>query len=244
MFVWFAVAVIFRWRFQFSIRSLLVLVVAVALPCSWLAVEIRAAKRQQELVATAGQMGGQVWYDCKYSGDGFKTNAVPPEPAWLQNLLGDDFFASAIGVSFMGYEVSGKTLEPLQGLGQVRTLGLRWSGITDEGLDYIKKLAQVRELDVSNNQFTDVQVKHLIGLTQLDALDISETLITDKGLECLTALAQLQRLDLSDTDITDDGLEHLTKLSQLQLLDLSRTQVTAAGVAKLQQALPNCKITR
>ena len=32
---------IFRWRFQFSIRSLLVLTVAVAVPCSWLAVEVK-----------------------------------------------------------------------------------------------------------------------------------------------------------------------------------------------------------
>ena len=41
MLVWFAVAVVFRRRFQFSMRSLLVLVVVVAVPCSWLAVEMR-----------------------------------------------------------------------------------------------------------------------------------------------------------------------------------------------------------
>ena len=35
---------VFRWRFQFSIRSLLVLVVAVAVPCSWLAVEMKRAR--------------------------------------------------------------------------------------------------------------------------------------------------------------------------------------------------------
>src|SRR5271165_1162947 len=37
MLLWFALALIFRRRFQFSIRSLLVLVVAVAVPSSWLA---------------------------------------------------------------------------------------------------------------------------------------------------------------------------------------------------------------
>ena len=37
MFLWFAVALVFPWQFQFSIRSLLVLTVAVALPCSWMA---------------------------------------------------------------------------------------------------------------------------------------------------------------------------------------------------------------
>jgi hypothetical protein len=41
----------FRWRFQFSIRSLLVLTLAVALPCSWLAVEMKAAREQKEAVA-------------------------------------------------------------------------------------------------------------------------------------------------------------------------------------------------
>jgi hypothetical protein len=37
MVVWFGLALVFRRRLQFSISSLLVLVVVVALPCSWLA---------------------------------------------------------------------------------------------------------------------------------------------------------------------------------------------------------------
>jgi len=37
MLLWFIVALVFRWHFQFGIRSLLVLVVVVAVPCSWLA---------------------------------------------------------------------------------------------------------------------------------------------------------------------------------------------------------------
>ena len=39
---WFVVSLLFRWWFQFSIRSLLVLTIAIALPCSWLAVEMFA----------------------------------------------------------------------------------------------------------------------------------------------------------------------------------------------------------
>ena len=41
MLLWFIVALLFRLRFQFSIWSLLVLTVAVALPCSWLGVEMK-----------------------------------------------------------------------------------------------------------------------------------------------------------------------------------------------------------
>jgi hypothetical protein len=37
MLVWFGVALVFRWRFQFSLRTLLVLTVVIAVPCSWFA---------------------------------------------------------------------------------------------------------------------------------------------------------------------------------------------------------------
>jgi hypothetical protein len=47
---------------------------------------------------------------------------------------------------------------------------------------------------------------------------------------------------LSETKVSDQGLEHLRGLSDLIELHLIKTEVTAAGVAKLQAALPNCKI--
>ena len=51
MLLWFIASLLFRWRFQFSIRSLLVLTVAVAVPCSWLAVEMKAARKEREAAA-------------------------------------------------------------------------------------------------------------------------------------------------------------------------------------------------
>jgi hypothetical protein len=48
MALWFAVALLFHLRFQFSIRSLFVLVVVVALPCGWIRGEIRRAKEQED----------------------------------------------------------------------------------------------------------------------------------------------------------------------------------------------------
>ena len=59
MLVWFAVALVFRWRFQFSIRSLLVMAVVVALPFSWLAAEMQAAKRQAEVADWIQNAGGR-----------------------------------------------------------------------------------------------------------------------------------------------------------------------------------------
>ena len=47
MLSWYVLALVFRWRFQFSILWLLVLTLAVALPCSWLAAEIKRARRRR-----------------------------------------------------------------------------------------------------------------------------------------------------------------------------------------------------
>ena len=80
MLLWFTVALLFRRRFQFGIRSLLVLVVVVAVPCSWMAVKRQQAKREQEAAAAIETMGGHVLW------------SGPSGPAWLRNLLGDDFY--------------------------------------------------------------------------------------------------------------------------------------------------------
>ena len=50
MLLWFAASLLFRWQFQFSIRSLLVLTLVVAMPCSWLSWEMKKAKGQKGLV--------------------------------------------------------------------------------------------------------------------------------------------------------------------------------------------------
>ena len=83
MLLWFAVALIFHWRFQFSIRSLLVLVVVVAVPFSWLAVEMKKSRREREAVEALEKLGAEVSYDYQ-----LKKNVEPSGPGWLRGLLG------------------------------------------------------------------------------------------------------------------------------------------------------------
>ena len=78
MLLWFAVALLLRWRFQFSIRSLLVLTVAVALPFSWLAVEMRQARRERQAAAAIQELGGKV------------DSSQSSGPAWLPSFLQED----------------------------------------------------------------------------------------------------------------------------------------------------------
>ena len=76
MVLWFLAALVFRWRFQFSLLSLFVLTVAVALPFAWLATEMKAAREQGKVVEEIQKLGGAVCYD--YEQDPSNTQASRP----------------------------------------------------------------------------------------------------------------------------------------------------------------------
>jgi hypothetical protein len=51
-----------RW-FQYSLRTLLVFVTLCAIACSWLAVKIKQARQQREVVAEVEKSDGWIYYD-------------------------------------------------------------------------------------------------------------------------------------------------------------------------------------
>jgi hypothetical protein len=222
-------ALLFRWRFQFSIRSLLLLTVAVAVLCSWLTVEMKRLKQQKESVSALRKCHVFVAYDYQMNSSGIRvvkwthlvsssgTDAVieipnVPAPAWLQDLLGDDFFGAVVNVNYTGKE-----------------------RIFDQDLNRTTGF-------FSNMPVTDFDLKPLEGLKELRYLHLENTPVSDSDLVHLEELKQLRELHLSGTAVSDQGLEHLKNLTRLQILDLRNTTVTDAGVAKFQKALPGVRI--
>jgi hypothetical protein len=181
MLLWFIAALIFRWRFQFSIRSLLVLVVAVAVPCSWLAVEMKKAKAQREAVEATG---AGVVYDFQFDKAGINSLWLPG-PAWLPNLLGYDFFGNVV-VAYFYFEDS----DP------------------DAKLEHLKNLPQLTRVEVDH--LTDAGLKRLRGLKQLEHLFLIGE-FTDAGLQHLEGLTQLQDLHLGSPNVTDECVRKLQK---------------------------------
>ncbi len=236
MFLWFLAALVFRWRFQFGILSLLLLVVAVAVPCSWLATEMKKAKTQREAVAAITRLCKTVQYDyqCDTSGDNIP-GARPPGPQWFRNLLGEDFFASVVYVDLSPGTVI------FVGLGRTEELRLLQEGhindqsrVTDADLKHLNGLTELLRLNLNEAAITDAGLETLTGLTQLQELTIRFTEISGPGLEHLKGLRQLRRLTLYSTQIADTGLGHLTGLTQLQSLDLGWTQVSDNGLMQLK----------
>ncbi len=68
-----------RW-FQYSLRTLLIVVTLFAIPCSWLAVKRQQAKREREAAAEIVKLGGVVHYDwqCDAKGRPLRWRERPP----------------------------------------------------------------------------------------------------------------------------------------------------------------------
>ena len=204
-----------RW-FQFSLRTLLVLFLLACIGMGWIGVKIQQARRGREAAAAIERLGGKVFW----------SNADSPEEsggwAWLRKLLGDDLLVHPDDV----------------------VIHSRAQVITDAGLEHLNALTQLETLYVDSDQITDAGLQHLKGLTHLRDLMLVNTQVSNSGLEHLKGLTQLQGLSLDSTQVTDAGLEHLKGLTRLKELILQGTQVSDNGVRELQQALPNCRISR
>ncbi len=231
-----------RRRFQYSLRTLFLVMFLACIGMSWVGVKMQQARRQREAVAAILRVGGFVWYDYQVDSSGMGIQgAQPPGPKWLRSLLGDDLFTAVAVVQFQR-KVTDAGLEPLERLPYVHTLGLSATQTTDAALKHLRGLKQLHTLVLDGTQVIDAGLGHLKGLAQLRVLWLSNTRVTDAGLERLKGLTKLEELKLDNTQVTDAGLEHLKRLPQLCTLSLEGTKVTDEGVKKLQQALPNCEI--
>lgn len=217
---WFGFSRVFRRRYQFGVRTLLLFVLVGAIVCSWFSAKMHQAREQRRAVLAVFAAGGSWEYDYElaFEADGWPMPVGEgPVSARGRKLLGDDFSGDVISVY------------------------LRDTG-TDATLERIKSLAKLESLDLSHTYVTDAGLEHVQGRTYLKVLVLRGTRVTDAGLEHLQELTGLAVLDLGDTEVTDAGLESLKGLTQLRILSLDGTRVTGHGVKKLDDALPHCVI--
>ena len=249
----FAVSLIFRWRFQFSLRSLLALMLVVAIACGWLATGLESARRQRDLVAKASALGCGVLYDYNLSESGevsWFTGARPGETR-LNELLGDDFFHEVVGaqprtddalrlfqrqtslrwLDFSNSQVTDAGLESLERLTQLEWLDLRDASKTaDEGLKHIRGLTRLRHLLLRRTNVTDAGMVYLKDLKELQVLDLGMTHVTNIGLQNLAGLTRLRQLSFWGNKIEDAGLVYVQPMTELEILELGGAPVTDAGL--------------
>ncbi len=186
MLVWFAASLLFRWRFQFSIQSLLVLVLVVAIPCSWMSVEMRGARKQKDAVEALEQVGWTARYDYEVRiQSNPSSGAGPLGPALLVDLLGEDFFVTVVDVGSFFVPVTDADLEHLKGLPQLQTLAVWGKNGTDAGLEHLDGLTRLRKLYLGCPNVTNAGLEHLKGMKELQYLFLDGTEVTNEGVKRL-----------------------------------------------------------
>ena len=155
-----------RW-YQFSLRSLCLVMLLACIGMSWVGFKIQSARRQREAVEAIERSGGVVMYDYQKNSAGHLIKgAQPSHPQWLRRLLGDDFFASVVGAGLNRSIFSA-------------------SQATDADLEHLKRFSQLQVLALDRTQVTDAGLEHLKGLTQLQRLSLDRTQVTDEGVKKL-----------------------------------------------------------
>jgi hypothetical protein len=253
----------FRPLHSFSLRTLLIFIAVVAIPCAWLGRKIEQKRSERELTDFIHKSGGQI----SYPYEGIK-NGKPPGPEWLKKLLGTNFFCDVDDVDLRkdkaaddallkkiaaftrlkslwldGTQVTDAGVANLSDLNELDRVSLTATEITDAALDVVKGWSRLEVLHLDKTRVTDAGIAKLAGLSNLTYLNLNLTAVGDSGLSSLNGLTRLEWLRLKGTDVTDAGLIKLKQLANLGTLELEGTKVTSAGVADLHKALPNCEIT-
>ena len=199
-----------RWL-QFSLRTLLVLVLLVSVLCGWLRHKVNQSEQERRAVEAILAMGGEVEYEHEQGRKGKPTD--PPGPAWLRAILGDYFFADVQTVRYP-------------------------SGVGDASLVHLDRLRHVGYLDLRGTSVTDEGLAQVIEHDELQGLNLGATSVTDAGIAQLARLRNLQYLEIAHTAITDRAVQAMIQFKQLVWVDLSGTAVSADGYRKVEASLP------
>jgi beta-lactamase regulating signal transducer with metallopeptidase domain len=115
-------------------------------------------------------------------------------------------------------------------LSGLRHLELRYTQVTDRGLELIQALPHLERLETPG-AMTDIGLAHISNLGTLQGLYIHPNKITDAGLVHVEKLQGLREMILGGGDVTDAGLVHLKKLPNLDYLMLWGKTFGDAGMS-------------
>jgi Leucine-rich repeat (LRR) protein len=213
-----------RWRFQYSLRTLLIVVSIGGVLSGWIGSILLRAHDQRAVVKKIQALGGQVYYDYQQTEArwGIRLENTPPGPGWVRWMLGDDVFAYAEFVFFNSSQntVKDKDLALLRALPRLKGVVLDSSRITDEGLEIVSNLPNLQEVNLSNTSITGKGLGQLEKAQKLENLTLSGVSVSDSTLEQIDKLKNLKSLQLVRTSVTDDGMAPIARLTQLKWLDL------------------------
>jgi hypothetical protein len=216
-----------RW-YQFSLRTVLIFTVVVAVACALVGRRIERKRRERGTIEAITGAGGTVVFDYQLA----NRNVVPLGPAWLRSLFGEQFFSEVVEIKSARAD-----LRHLDEMPRLTTLLLSGQSIHDDDLAQIHDLPQLVSLSLAGTPVTDAGIARLHRLPKLTVLTLMDTKITDRALATIKRLGQLTNLSLTNTAVTDDCTADLREMTRLRQLQLTWTSVSDSGLANLKRLL-------
>jgi Leucine-rich repeat (LRR) protein len=235
-------------------RSLMVLVVAIAVPCSWLATHMQEAKSQRQTIAAIRAARGVVIYSYEWdesmdsseewngndslgSMSGARLGMVP---SFLLKVLGDDIFVFDVAAVHLE-ECKDTAFAALSGLRNLKSLSA-WQfkfgkggipasvegDLTDRGMEQLDNFPGLEVLWITDSpRVTGSGFRHLSRLQELVAIQLDGCRrFCDADLANLRGATSLRELGLCHTLVTGAGLAQLSQLRRLSTLNLAGSPVT------------------
>ena len=152
-----------RW-YQYSLRSLMILMTVL---CIWLGYLSNEARKQRNVVAWVEDKLGAVRYDYEYIENVGWSDNEPPGPDWLREWIGIDYFCDVTGVVILGGNAIDLTplkdlvaleslivfntpvldLSPLEVLTNLKEVKLIWTSVTKEDVQKLQKALPNCDID-------------------------------------------------------------------------------------------------
>jgi hypothetical protein len=235
-----------RW-FQFSLRSLFLLTLLVALGLGGFMTEFRRARSQTEAVEAIIASGGTVGYRYVFGGSDsrsrFGQSRFETQRRPLASLFGEGFLAYVVVADFVPADdlmdhgacrTVDADLVPLERLPYVESLNLYHAiQVTDAGLKHLEHSTRMRVLNLELTSMTDTGLKSLGAMSQLEELSLTYPRMPGRGLELLRQFGGLRKMILGPW-IADADLRQLKYLTGLRQLSLTGMGITDAGLEQLK----------
>lgn len=169
-----------RRRLQFSLRTLMVLVLVISVPLGWVGMKLKQARKQREFVRRIEQLGGSVMYSWE-SIERHRGRRSDGIRGMFRQLLGEDVLATVDGLTLANCGIEDDDLKWLSGFPNLEYLRLANTPISDAGVAYVVGLDNLRRMDLSNTRISDASAAHLSNLRGLRLLYVYGTNMTPQG---------------------------------------------------------------
>jgi hypothetical protein len=145
--------------FRFRLRSLLILVTAIAILCGTLGRRVVVVGDQRNVSDTlTGEFGAQVQWQYHPGVFSLISGTEPPprqRSGTLRRWLGDDFFGNAVRVSLhYSRQIANDDLALVGRLSHLKNLDLSLTGIDDDGMQHLARLWKLRMLKLGSTGVT------------------------------------------------------------------------------------------